>query len=84
MRSSMVPAVRLLRNWNVLEASSGLFFGAIYPVRWISIHLATLKNGHCMFIQEKTKHTIYRSYFIRLFPVLLALISQICAINIFL
>lgn len=53
IRSSMVPAVGLLGNWNVVEASSGFFFRDVYPVRWIYNNFATLKNGYSILVEKK-------------------------------
>lgn len=52
IRSSMVPVVGLLGKWNVVEASSGLFPGDVYPVRRIYNNFTTLKNGYSILIEK--------------------------------
>lgn len=47
--------VGLLGNGSVFEAMSGLFFGAVYAVRWTSNDFAAVKNGYSILIGEKEK-----------------------------
>lgn len=48
-----MPVVGLFGNWNVVEALSGLFFGAVYPDSQISKNFTTLKNGYSILIEKR-------------------------------
>lgn len=50
IRTSMMPVVGLLRNWNAVEASSRLFFGDVYPAGWFYNSFVTLEEGYSILV----------------------------------
>lgn len=49
-RTSMVPVVGLLRNWNAVEGSPGLSFGDVSPMRWFYNSFVTLEEGYSILV----------------------------------